>query len=169
MEGHSYLTFLPANYYGSLNYVRIKFINSDTFSAFSTYLGMKGFEQNIEITKAAWTKGTIMHELCHAIGLYHEQCRADRDQYVNIDFSKMSADDRNQYKTYIERGENGADFGAFDFNSIMLYGSWLNGEVVMTKKLMDRLFMLTEVGLQTVICLLWQNYNRLLIILFTTH
>lgn len=134
LEGHSYLTFLPANYYGSLNYVRIKFINSDTFSAFSTYLGMKGFEQNIEITKAAWTKGTIMHELCHAIGLYHEQCRADRDQYVNIDFSKMSADDRNQYKTYIERGENGADFGAFDFNSIMLYGSWLNGEVVMTKK-----------------------------------
>lgn len=134
LEGHSYITFLPANYYGSLNYIRIKFVDNDIFSAYSTYLGMKGFEQKIEITKAAWDKGTIMHELCHAIGLYHEQCRADRDQYVTIDFSKMSTDDRNQYKTYIERGENGADFGEFDFNSIMLYDSWLNGKVVMTKK-----------------------------------
>lgn len=130
----SYLTFEPAEFTDAYSYISIVYDTSDGFSAYSNYIGRKGGKQEIHLTKAAWEKGYIMHELCHAIGLYHEQCRADRDQYVNIDFSSLDDKGRYQYKTYVELGENGADLGSFDFNSIMLYGSYYNDVKVMTKK-----------------------------------
>lgn len=130
IEQRSYLTFKP-RLENEKNYIKINYINSDEWKASSDYIGMKGGEQNLKISKASWSRGTIIHELCHALGMYHEQCRSDRDQFVRIDFSGMSSDDRHQYKTYIERGENGRDFGNYDFSSIMHYSSWLGDREVM--------------------------------------
>lgn len=132
IEMRSYINFVP-RLEGQKNYLRINYIDSDQWQASSDYIGMKGGEQNLTISKASWNKGTIIHEICHAIGMYHEQCRQDRDQYVIIDFSTMSNSERYQYKTYVEKGENGRDFGQYDYNSIMHYSTWLDNRAVMWK------------------------------------
>jgi Astacin (Peptidase family M12A). len=132
IEDNTYLTFYER--VGEPNYIDIGFVNSTEFKAYSNFIGMKGGKQEIRITKRAWDKGTIIHELCHALGLYHEQCRADRDKYINVHFNNIPEEDRYQFKTYRERGEAGQDVGEFDFNSIMLYDSYNRGLIAMTKK-----------------------------------
>lgn len=91
-------------------------------SAYSDYIGRKGGQQNIAI-RPSYSKhvGTIAHEICHALGMYHEMCRTDRDQYVKINFEGMADEMRHQYKTYAELGQSGINVGEFDFSSIMMY------------------------------------------------
>lgn len=133
IEFASYLKFIP-RLNDEKNYINIIFKNTDEWIAQSDYIGMKSGKQEITLSKdAAEQKGVVMHEICHALGLYHEMCRSDRDKYIKIDFSGMTDKERHQYKTYKELGQNGVDVGLFDFQSIMLYDSYLNNRVVMTK------------------------------------
>lgn len=132
IEENSYLSFVP-RLEGESNYIKIVFKNTDEWVAESNYIGMKGGEQQIRISKPAATKGVIMHELCHALGLYHEMCRSDRDKYIKVNFDVMNDDERYQFKTYKELGQSGADVGLFDFGSIMMYSSEGNNKLLMTK------------------------------------
>ena len=51
---------------------------------FSSSVGMAGGEQFVQFGPNSWNRGTVCHEVGHAIGLYHEQQRDDRDTYVVI-------------------------------------------------------------------------------------
>lgn len=84
-------------------------------------------------------KGTCLHELGHTLSLKHEQCRPDRDCYINVEFSNINASWKSQYKKELESSVTA--YGPFDFESIMLYGSRNssaavdeNNLVVMTRK-----------------------------------
>jgi hypothetical protein len=124
VEQHSYIDFEPTK--SPLGYLKFNYKKSDQWDAHSDYLGMKRFgTQNIVLSTEPITMvGTIVHEICHAIGMDHEQNRSDRDNYVSIDFSIMPDDNtKYQYKKYTDKGLPGADIGAFDFGSIMLYSS----------------------------------------------
>ena len=35
--------------------------------------------------------GTIMHEFLHSLGVFHEQSRDDRDDFIYVDFSQIES------------------------------------------------------------------------------
>ena len=39
--------------------------------------------------KSCVTKATVIHEALHIMGVQHEQCRPDRDEYIDIHWEKM--------------------------------------------------------------------------------
>lgn len=111
----------------SSNYIEI--VNSAN-GTYSDWIGYKGGRQEIGISGNS-TYGNVIHELCHALGLFHEQCRKDRDNSIIVNFNNISPDWRSQYYTYTISGYSGFDIASFDFGSIMLYpsdnaynGSW---------------------------------------------
>ena len=94
---------------------------------FSDYIGMKGGNQLINLEANSFDAGTVIHEIGHTIGFYHEQCRADRDNFIDVNTDNVVPHTSNniyQYQTYIARGEEGAQLGTLDFQSIMLYPSF---------------------------------------------
>lgn len=94
-------------------------------------LGSIGEKQDISIAKNQGSvTGIIMHELLHALGLFHEMCRADRNEYIEILWDNIEANKKSNFQTYIELNTPGADIGNFDFNSIMMYPSNAFGKQV---------------------------------------
>ncbi|CAL2078276.1 Peptidase M12 [Tenacibaculum sp. 190524A02b] len=101
----------------------------------SSHVGMQGGIQYISLAGGC-TTGAAIHEIGHAVGLFHEHARADRDQYVTIHWQNIQSGTAYNFETYLQRGYRGSDNTAFDFNSIMMYGAFsftINSNPTITK------------------------------------
>lgn len=87
----------------------------------SSEVGRTGSQQIINLAPDCGTTGAIIHEIGHAVGLFHEQSRSDRDKSITVHYNNIIKDDWDEYDRYVDRNRKGFDFRPFDFNSIMLY------------------------------------------------
>lgn len=107
------LCLVPRTYEN--DYVRITY-STDIKGGGLSSIGRQGGEQKLYLSPNS-SKGTVLHELLHAAGFYHEQCRDDRDNFINIFYDNIQEDARNNFQK-----EGGVIRGGYDYCSIMHYG-----------------------------------------------
>ncbi|ODM98970.1 Zinc metalloproteinase nas-6 [Orchesella cincta] len=96
------------------DFVRITNLNQGCFS----YVGRSGRSQQLNLGPGCMYKTTIIHELVHAVGFWHEQSRHDRDRYININWNNIP---RNYWREF-QKHSNLVNFGTvYDYRSVMHY------------------------------------------------
>ncbi len=112
------------------------YITFRTGTVCSSNVGRIGGQQYINLTPGCF-EGKVIHEIGHAIGLWHEQSRIDRDDYIIFHEENANPDGISSFLTYEEKGRTGAEYTSeLDFNSVMLYDSYafsINGKPTLTK------------------------------------
>ena len=120
---NEWMKYTPIRFVQRTNQRSYLFIKSDRDGVCSSYVG---YVQAYYMGKQDLNLGNgcnyqeALHELGHAMGLYHEHNRADRDSYVSIKWSNVIP----EYRYALNKYTNGQDIGTYDYNSIMHYGAY---------------------------------------------
>ncbi|KOB67471.1 Metalloendopeptidase, partial [Operophtera brumata] len=119
------LRFVPYN--GQQDYVAIQGKNTGCWSS----VGRGRQEVNLQIPGCISKKGTVLHELLHAIGFMHEQSRPERDDFVYVRYQNIKSGAENNFRKADSKSADG--YGVpYDYNSVMHYSEepqsgWLGG------------------------------------------
>jgi hypothetical protein len=94
----------------------------------SSPIGMRdGKGATIITADSVCSLGNIKHEIGHAVGLYHEQSRDDRDKYIKIDWNNLVSDRWKKQYCIVSKNE-ATHKGGYDYYSIMHYRPYLIAE-----------------------------------------
>ncbi|KAL1480719.1 hypothetical protein MTO96_050794, partial [Rhipicephalus appendiculatus] len=115
IESKTCVRFVPRT--TEIDYVTI-FRGSGCYSA----IGRMGRAQPVSFGYGCLYKGTMVHELLHAVGFYHEHSRSDRDIYIDVFTENAKKDAVPQFEK-LKPSKNRL-LTPFDMESVMLYGSY---------------------------------------------
>ena len=110
-QGTAGVTLVPRN--GEANFVR--FVPGD---GCSSPIGMQGGQQNITLDTDC-SAGNAAHEILHALGMYHEHTRCDRDDFVTINIGNVESGKEHNFD---KNCTDATDIGEYDEGSMMHYG-----------------------------------------------
>ncbi|XP_018547826.1 high choriolytic enzyme 2 isoform X2 [Lates calcarifer] len=83
-----------------------------------SYVGRQGNAQTLSLERPGCVHHSVVqHELLHALGFNHEQCRSDRDQHIRILWQNIEP----RYKFAFDRINTINLNTPYDYNSVMQY------------------------------------------------
>ncbi|KAK0090145.1 hypothetical protein PV325_002570 [Microctonus aethiopoides] len=86
-------------------------------------VGKQGKSQLINLqTPNCLKHGTIIHEIMHAVGFYHQQSTFDRDDYVKIHWENIKNGKEHNFNKYDDKTVTDFNVG-YDYSSVMHYSS----------------------------------------------
>ncbi|CAJ1077933.1 low choriolytic enzyme-like isoform X1 [Xyrichtys novacula] len=112
ISDYTCIRFKPRTY----EYNYLKFKNGNGCASF---VGCRGGAQPVYYSRSC-SVGNLCHEIIHALGLHHEHTRADRDQYISVQWGSIIPARKKNFK--VKRG-NTLNL-PYDVNSIMHYGQY---------------------------------------------
>ncbi|NP_001301015.1 astacin-like metalloprotease toxin 1 precursor [Limulus polyphemus] len=101
---------------GVKDYIRI-----NRYDGCWSMVGRQGGMQELSLGYGCEWKGLVVHELGHAVGFWHEQNRADRDDYIEVIWDNILQSMQYNFNK-MEPWENNYLNERFDYKSVMLYG-----------------------------------------------
>jgi hypothetical protein len=93
------------------------YITFRTSSGCSSSVGRTGSVQYVNLASGCSTGNTI-HELLHALGMFHEHTRCDRDSFVRINTANIQSGYENNFT---KQCTNATDYSSYAEGSIMHY------------------------------------------------
>uniref|UniRef100_A0A914KR80 Metalloendopeptidase n=1 Tax=Meloidogyne incognita TaxID=6306 RepID=A0A914KR80_MELIC len=85
-------------------------------------IGRIGGRQPISIGYGCESLGIVAHETLHALGLWHEQSRTDRDNHIRVNFDAVMPGTESNFEKRSEQTVDNMD-QPYDLGSTMHYGS----------------------------------------------
>ncbi len=85
-------------------------------------VGRQGGEQFVYLTASGTcSKRTLVHELGHTVGLWHEHSRADRDAWIAVNYANVSEGEAYDFAKLDAAAEQ---TGLYDYCSVMHYNTY---------------------------------------------
>ncbi len=112
---------------GETDYVDFNFDSSNLSGACEAFEGRVGGEQVVG-GSGSCTVATILHEMGHTVGVWHEQTRPDRDTYVEVNYNAVIKASRSNFDQLLD---NDQELTPYDYASVMEYPAFSfsrNGE-----------------------------------------
>jgi len=103
------------------DYVNFDFDPNDNSAQCEAYVGRVGGEQQVGGSGGSFNPcpvATILHEMGHTVGLWHEQSRADRNTYLSVNYSNLI---KGSISNFDQIFDNAQQSTLFDYASIMEY------------------------------------------------
>ncbi len=109
------------------DYVNFYFDPSNTSGVCEAFEGRVGGEQTVG-GSGTCAMATILHEMGHTVGVWHEQSRPDRDTYINVNYGAVIKASRSFFDQFLD---NDQELTLYDYASVMEYPAFSfsrNGE-----------------------------------------